>query len=118
MSTGMVNIEINVGSMVKGALPIRIENGSAFVDQFNAEVIEIKKIIATAIKFNGRHAYKIDLRSINGTTPWVIDYRIFSFTFGGLELIHSKWDMKMIDAENRNILKRLTAPTQGTVPAP
>lgn len=113
MSTGMVNIEINVGSIVKGVLPVRIENGSAFVDQFNAEVIEIKKITSVG-KFYGRHAYKVDLKNINGTTPWVIDYRIFSFTFGGLELMHSKWDMKMVDAENRNILKRLTAPQKAT----
>ncbi len=104
MSIGMVTVEIQVGSFVKGILPIRKENGKLFTDQFRAEVLEIKKIVAAG-RLQGHRAYKVDLSTVNNTQPWVVDYRIFSFTFGGIELNHSKWDMASVDAENQRILK-------------
>jgi len=109
MSIGMVTIEIQVGSFVKGILPIRMENGRMFADQFRAEVLEIKKI-TTPGRLQGHRAYRVDLSTVNNTQPWVIDYRIFSFTFGGIELNHSKWDMNAVDAENQKILKTLRKP--------
>jgi hypothetical protein len=109
MSIGMVTIEIRVGTFVKGVLPIRMENGQAYVDQFKGEVLEIKKITAPG-RLQGLFAYKIDLVAVGRGTPWVIEYRIYSFDFGGIEVTSSKWNMQAVENENRKLLRNMRKP--------
>jgi hypothetical protein len=105
MSIGMVNVEIKVGCFVKGVLPIRIENGQGFMDQFRAEVLEIRKAPQGSSNA-GITFYKVDLAPAGKKAVWVPEYRVFSFTFGGIEIQFSKFDHQRIDAENNQILKK------------
>ena len=102
MSIGMVPIEIKIGSMVEGVLPVYIKGGQAFIDGFRSEVIDIK-IINFPYPI---HIYRVDLTDHNRGKVWVPEYRIRAFMFGGIEIDHSKFDPHIIEDEDKKILKK------------
>jgi len=103
MSIGMVPIEIKIGSMVEGVLPVYIKGGQAFIDGFRSEVIDIRTIKPGA---NPVIYYRVDLTDHNRGKVWVAEYRIRAFMFGGIEMDHSKFDPQIIEDEDRKILKK------------
>jgi hypothetical protein len=111
-----VNVEIVVGSICIGILPVRIGSdpvlpgiGLAYADMFRAECI------GTKVNINGEKECEMDFTSITGSTEWVPEYRISDFTFGGVMVSNPKFDPNRIDSEDEAWLKKNTT---GSKPKP
>ena len=99
-----VQVEIQPGSWCIGVMPVKITpDGKAVVDFFRAECLDVK------INFKGTKLCKMDLMSVMGTNPWMPDYRVCDFTFGGLFMSNAKFDPDRIDAEDAGIITRASA---------
>lgn len=104
-----VNVEIVVGSICIGILPVRIGTDPgfpglgplAYADMFRAECVAIRNS-------NGEKECEMDFTSITGKTEWVKEYRISDFTFGGVMVSNTKFDPNRIDLEDEAWLKQNT----------
>jgi hypothetical protein len=92
-----VKVEIDVGAICIGVLPVRLEMslGVAYADMFRAECIEIRDV-------NGERECRMDFLN---KKIWVSDYRITDFTFGGVMVGNPKFDPIRIDNEDEVWLK-------------
>jgi hypothetical protein len=114
-----VNVEIVVGSMCIGILPVRIGSDPslpgigplAYADMFRAECVAIKNS-------NGERVCEMDFTSITGQTEWVPEYRISDFTFGGVMVNNTKFDPLRIDQEDEAWLKKNAPRPSGSSGSP
>ena len=95
-----VKVEIAVGEICIGILPVRLEMNLciAYADMFRAECVKIHDV-------NSERECLLDFGSVIGKNVWVSDYRITDFTFGGVMVGNPKFDPIRIDKEDEAWLK-------------
>jgi hypothetical protein len=110
MSFVPVQVEIMVGSICIGVMPVRFDTAQsgplgilAYADMFRAECINIKEV-------SGDRQCEMDFTTVDGTTKWVPEYRVSDFTFGGVMISNPKFDPFRIDAEDQHTLSQKPSP--------